>query len=196
MKRDRDEDPEDSGAENDENENVQVPSKKRKIAGYYGTPSLATVLHLSHMVVLTRDSGANDQNAPPASAPQAERNTNEINEDDESSGGRPLSPVLDPGPEDEDERNLSFPAGDIDRHAGFDDRDANMADVSDEKNGGNTAPALKGAALGTAPTLPLLPTPVIASATGAQRVRALRRQETMLIGGQAYRLGDELPDDC
>ena len=202
LKRDRDEeDSEDSDAENDENENVQAPSKKRRIAGYYGTSSLVTLLHLSHIVVLTRDSGANGENAPLASASQAECDVNEINEDDESSRNRPLSPALEhPIPEDEDERgewNPSFHAGDINRHGGFDDKDADMVDVSDEEEKDeNAVPAPKRAALGSAVTLPLLPAPVIVSTTRAQRARALRRQETMVIGGQTYRLGDELPDDC
>ena len=145
MKRGRDEeDSEDSDEENNGNENVQVPSKKRRVFGYLGASSLVTPLHISRRIALTRDSGANDENTPIAPASEAENNPNKIHEDGE------------------------------------------------EQNDENV-----GAALGPAPALPLLqPAPVIPSTTRARRARALKRHETMLIGGQAYRLGDELPDDC
>ena len=190
MKRDRDEsDDEDAqgGYEaDDENKDVRVRSKKRKVSGYYGTSSLVTVSHLSRMVVLTRDAGANDENAPRASASQAEDNHKEIYEDDESSADRPLSPIFE-RPSSEERENeeieelLSFvqdspaaspePVGHTSFSVyrnGFDDGDVEMSDESDEEQNDdeNTPPApAPPAAILAAPAqavAPPVPAPAIA----------------------------------
>ena len=120
LKRDRDDkDCEDSDGKDDENENAQwMASKKRRVSGYYGASSLVTVIRLSHMVVLTRDPGANDENTPLAPASRAECSTQRTYEDDESSGNRPLSPIHEhASSEEEDKKSEWIPSEMVSRLA-------------------------------------------------------------------------------
>jgi hypothetical protein len=166
LKRDRDEsddqDSECSDEENDENKDSWVPSKKRRISGYYGTSLLAALLQIHSTVELTRDLGANDDKAPIVSASQAENDGINEYEIDESSANRPLLPISErPSSEEREDEEIeaifSFieesPAGSPEPTGGtsvsvhldrFDD-DVEMSDESDEEqddeNAASAAPA-------------------------------------------------------
>ncbi|TEB18720.1 hypothetical protein FA13DRAFT_1745315 [Coprinellus micaceus] len=179
-----------------------------------------TVLHLSRTIVLTRDPGANDENAPLASASQAESDRNEIHEDDELSGNRLLSPIFErPSSEEREteeiEELLSFvedspagspePIGDtsVSVHLdGFDDNDVEMSDESDEEqNDENAAPAATFApAPAVAPPVPppviapLLPSPIIVPSVQARRARGLRRDVVTVVGSRQIIYGQVFED--
>ncbi|TEB21998.1 hypothetical protein FA13DRAFT_1741381 [Coprinellus micaceus] len=199
LKRDRDEgDDEDSEGgdeENDENKDSWVPSKKRRVSGYYGTSMLVTVLHPSRMI-----------------ASQAEDDHNKIHEDNGPSVNRPLPPIFErPSSEEREseeiEELLSFieespagspePIGDtsVSVHLdGFDDNDVEIMPAP-APPAATFAPALAVAPPLPPPVIaPLLPSPVIVPSVRARRPRALGRDVVTVVGNRQIVYGQVFED--
>ena len=188
-----------------------MPSKKRRVSGYYGMSLLGTRLQIHGTVMLTRDSGANDENAPVASASQAEVDRYYKYETDEPSGNRPLSPTSErPSSEEHEDEEIETilsciedspagspePTGDTSLSVhlnGFDDDDVEMSDESEEDQNENTAPAPPAATSVPALAL-LLPSPLIVPSVQVRRARPLRRDEVTVVGNRRFIYGRVFED--
>ena len=179
---------------------------------------MAALTQIHATVELTRDLGANDENAPVVSASQAENDFNTEYETNEPNGNRPLSPIPErPSSEEREDEEIEAilssveespagspePTGDtsLSIHlGGLDDDDVEMSDKSDEEqNDENAAPAPAAAMPAPAPAVaPLLPSPAIVPSRPLRRPRPLRRDAVTVIGnrqiiyGQVFEDGEEV----